>query len=104
MSLTRRFKAAAAALFSPDLSRLCEVEVAGLQIKLVEAKLQQVAAAARVSELQHQIHYLVMTQIALRAEAGSEEIPSEGDVLVRMDQETFADFAARRPPTSGKKQ
>lgn len=104
MSLTRRFKAAAAALFSPDLSRLCRVEIESLRIKLVEAKLQQLATAARVSELQHQIHYLILTQMALRAETGPEELPSEGDVLVRMDQETFADFAARRPPTSGKKQ
>ena len=104
MSFSRRFKAAAAALFSPDLARLCEVEIADLQIKLVEAKLQQVATAARVSELQHQIHYLVMTQMALRAEDKPEELAPEGDVLVRMDQETYADFAARRPPTSGKKQ
>lgn len=104
MPFSRRFKAAAAALFSPNLSRLCEIEIEDLQIKLVEAKLQQVAAAARVSELQHQIHYLVMTQMALRTETGPEELPSEGDVLVRMDQETFADFAARRPPSSGKKQ
>lgn len=90
MNFSRRWRAAAAALFSPDLDRVLEQELSGLQLKLVEAKMQQVSAIAKVHELQSQIHYLVLTRAALIAEPE--------DVVVSLPKEEFDAFLAARAP------